>query len=169
MTVLAKDEIIKSIQNGKIKIEPFDINNVGAGSVDLTLSNKFRIFKKSSKIIDLVDSLDYRKITKLIKAESVIIKPGEAILGITEEKICLAPNICGWLEGRSRFARIGLMVHVSASFMQPGIFNRQVLEIVNMGNTPFRIHSGTKICQFIFEETRGRAKYQGKFKDQKEP
>ena len=98
-----------------------------------------------------------------------VIKPGETILGITQEKITLASNLCGWLEGRSRFARLGLLVHISASFMQPGISNRQVLEISNMGAVSLRLHAGTKMCQFIFQKTIGQAKYSGRFVDQKEP
>lgn len=89
-------------------------------------------------------------------------------MGITKERIKLGENICGWLEGRSRFARLGLLVHISAGFMQPGINNQQVLEIVNLGHRPLRLHAGTKICQFIFQTTKGKAKYEGKFKGQKE-
>jgi dCTP deaminase len=169
MSILTKLEILKEIKKKNIKITPFDRSALGPGSIDLTLSNKFRIFKKLKKIIDADEKLDYQDITKLVTVDSIVIKPGETILGITKEKITLASNICGWLEGRSRFARLGLLVHISASFMQPGISNRQVLEISNMGAVSLRLHAGTKICQFIFQKTIGRAKYSGKFVDQKEP
>jgi dCTP deaminase len=53
--------------------------------------------------------------------------------------------------------------------MQPGISNRQVLEISNMGAVSLRLHAGTKMCQFIFQKTIGKAKYSGRFVDQKEP
>ena len=95
--------------------------------------------------------------------------PGETILGITKEKITLPQNMCGWLEGRSRYARLGLMVHISASFMQPGLSNRQVLEMTNMSSVALRLHAGTKICQFIFQETIGMAEYKGRFSEQTEP
>jgi dCTP deaminase len=169
MSTLTRKEIIKEIKKGNIKIEPLIIENIGPGSVDLTLGNKFRIFRKMKKIYDVDNNADYNKITKLIKSDSIVIKPRDTVLGITREKITLAPNICGWLEGRSRFARLGLMVHISASFMQPGISNYQVLEISNMGRVPLRLHTGTKICQFIFQKTIGKAKYKGKFVNQAEP
>jgi dCTP deaminase len=57
--------------------------------------------------------------------------PGETVLGITRERVKLGPGLCGWLEGRSRFARLGLMVHISAPFMGPGIDSQQVLEMSN--------------------------------------
>ena len=96
-------------------------------------------------------------------------KPNEAVLGVTKEKITLAPHIAGWLEGRSRFARVGLMVHISSPFMQPGIYSHQVLEIANLAPTPLIIFPHTKICQFIFEYCKGEATYQGKFAKQTQP
>lgn len=168
MSILTKQEILKEIKRGNIKIEPLNKENIGPGSIDLTLDDKFRIFKKSKRVYN-IDKADYKEITTLVKRDSIVIKPGETVLGVTKEKITLAENICGWLEGRSRYARLGLMVHISASFMQPGISNHQVLEITNMGHVPLMIPAGTKICQFIFEKAVGRAKYQGDFKEQVEP
>ena len=164
MSILTKLEIIKQIKKGNIKIEPLNLENIGPASIDLTLGNIFRIFEISQKVYDVSDETDYQKITKLIRADSIVIKPKETILGITKEKLTLAPNICGWLEGRSRFA-----VHISASFMQPGISNQQVLEISNMGHIALRLQAGTKICQFVFQTTIGKAKYQGKFSHQTTP
>lgn len=167
MTTLTKNEILKEIKKGAIKITPFDKTALGPGSVDLTLDNQFRIFTKG-KTYDVTNEANYKNITKLIKKNSIIIKPGEVILGITQERITLSNNICGWLEGRSRFARLGLLVHISASFMQPGIDNQQVLEIVNLGHRPLKLHAGTKLCQFIFQKTKGKAKYKGRFVNQKD-
>lgn len=167
MSILTKKEILKEIKKKNIAIVPFDASAIGPGSVDLTLDDQFRVFTKG-KTYDVKDNSNYRDITKLIKHKSIVIKPGEAILGITKERIKLSENLCGWLEGRTRFARLGLMVHISASFMQPGINNKQVLEIVNLGHRPLKLHAGTKICQFVFQKTIGKAKYMGHVKGQKE-
>ena len=169
MSILTKPEILRAIQKGAISIEPFSSESVNAGSVDLTLDDKFRLFLAQKFPVDVRDDTDYQKFSKLIVAKSIVLKPGETILGITKEKLSLASNICGWLEGRSRFARLGLMIHISASFMHPGISNHEVLEISNMGRVPLRLHAGTKICQFVFQKTLGRAKYAGKFKTQSSP
>jgi len=69
------------------------------------------------------------------------------------------------LEGRSRFARLGLFVHITAGFMNPGINNRQVLEIYNASNHPLRLWPGTKICQFVFLKMIGNATYSGIFQE----
>ena len=169
MSVLTQNEIKKAIADGEISVEPYDESAVGAGSIDLRLGNQFRIFKRAEGVYDVDDDVDYQQITELIEADTIVLQPGETVLSITQEKIILSPRLCGWLEGRTRFARLGLMVHISASFMQPGVENRQVLEISNMGHVPLRLHAGTHICQFIFERTEGEAKYQGKFKDQVSP
>lgn len=167
MSVLTQPEIIKEIRKGNIKVSPFDRSAIGPGSVDLTLDNQFRVFTKG-RTYEVNEHSNYQKITRLVKKNSIVIKPGEVILGITKEKIKLSNNLCGWLEGRSRFARLGLLVHISASFMQPGLNNQQVLEIANLSQRPLRLHADTKICQFIFQKTKGKARYQGKFSKQKE-
>ena len=102
----------------------------------------------------------------LKQGEPYLLLPGQACLGITEEKITLAPTLCGLLEGRSRFARLGLFVHITAGFMNPGISNRQVLEIYNASNHALALYPGTKVCQFIFLRMDGAASYKGKFNEQ---
>ena len=166
--ILTKKEILREIKKKRIKIIPFDIESLGPASLDLTLDNKIRIFENIDHTIDIFENTDYSKITKkkIIK-DKYIIKPGELVLGITKEKITLPEDICGWLSSRSRFSRLGLMVHITAPFVQPGVFNKQVLEIYNAGPNNLGLIPGTKICQFIFERCEGKAKYTGKFKDQK--
>jgi dCTP deaminase len=172
MAILVGEELKKAITSGHIKIEPLDEIQIGPGSVDLTLGNDFRIFPKSENTYQIKDDSSFEDITELVSVkdgEVITINPGEMILGITREKIVLPKNISGRLEGRSRFARFGLAVHVTASFMQPGISNRQVLEIVNLGHRPLALSPGIKICQFIFEECKGEAEYKGIFSGQEKP
>jgi dCTP deaminase len=165
--ILTRNEIIKELKSGRLKIKPIKLKQIGAGSIDLTLDNEFRVFTKRGEIIKISEKTDYKKYTKKFKAESVVIEPGEMVLGITKEKIKLPEDMCGWLQGRSRFARLGLVVHVTASFVQPGSENKQVLEIINLGKNPLEIHAGDRICQLILEKTEGRAKFKGKFVNQK--
>ena len=172
MTILTRDEIKKAIDQGLIKIDPLCEAQIGAGSVDLTLGNDFRIFKRQRGVYHVKDDSNFEDVTEVVSipdGKAIIVKPDEMILGITREKITLAENYCGWLEGRSRFARFGLAIHVTAGFMHPGISNRQVLEIVNLGHTRLALYPGTRVCQFIFEKCLGRAKYEGKFEKQEKP
>jgi len=171
MAILTQNEIIKKIDEGVIKIEPLDKKSVGPASIDLTLGDKFRIYKNLHETVQLnSDEFDSDKYSDLITVkDSITLQPGQTILGITAERISLPANICGWIQGRSRFARIGLMVHISSSFIQPGIDNKQVLEIYNAGPMSITLYPGVAICQIILEETSGNATYKGSFQSQQDP
>ncbi|MFX1504393.1 MAG: dCTP deaminase [Promethearchaeota archaeon] len=170
--ILSKDEILKHIQEGKIKINPFKRDQVGPTSIDLTLGNKFRVFKKIRKIFHVKENLKYEEVTEVVDVKNgdyLLLMPGELVHGITIEKIKLSEDLAGWIEGRSRFARIGLMIHVTAGLVQPCCDNKQVLEISNMSPMPIALYPETRICQIIFEKLEGKAEYKGKFKDQISP
>ena len=90
------------------------------------------------------------------------------IHGITREKVTLPSDLCGFLEGRSRFARLGLMIHVTSAFVQPGVSNRQVLEMSNVSSRALEIVAGVRICQLVLMNTSGEATYRGRFQHQLE-
>lgn len=152
-------------------IDPFDPKRVGPASIDCRLGRTFRKFKNLHETVELdSDQFDIERFSEEITVtESITLQSGETILGVTEEKITLPPTICGWIQGRSRFARLGLMVHISSSFIQPGVSNHQVLELFNAGPMAIAIHPGVAICQIIFEETVGGGIYSGKFQGQTKP
>ena len=139
MTILGREAIVQEMKKGNIRIEPFDEKMLGPASIDLHLSNAFRVFVHLPNELHLTDNMDFKAATKGLvvpDGETLTVKPGQTVLGITQEKVSLGNGLSGWLEGRSRFARVGLLVHISASFMQPGISNHQVLEISNFGPIP---------------------------------
>lgn len=171
--ILTKEEILKAIKEGYIRIEPFNKNSVGPASYDLSLDKIIHIFKNKNYPLDIKEISNepekiYREITEPfdLSKSSYYLKPGELVLGITQEKITLAPNISGFLIGRSRFGRIGLMVYVSASFIQPGVSNKQVFEIYNASRHIIILSPYIKIAQIVFLKCSGSAVYQGVWKDQ---
>src|SRR3989338_447721 len=166
--ILTRDVLLEKIRKKEIRIEPFDSKAIGPASIDLTLDSNIRVFKTDKPHLIIRESEDYREVTKgfNIAKKGYLLKPGELVLGITKEKITLPENICGWLNSRSRFARLGLMSHITAPFVCPGISNKQILEIYNAGNHPIRLIPNIKICQLVLQECKGFAKYQGKFKSQ---
>ncbi len=167
MAVLTREEVLKEIRRGTIKIDPFREDQVGPGSIDLRLGKEFRVFKKLRNALVVDENISLEELTERVEVEdSFTLMPGETVLGITQERIHLPSDICGWLEGRSRFARIGLVIHMTASFVQPGVDNRQVLEIGNLAPFPLVLKPGVPICQIILERTEGKASYGGSFKSQ---
>ncbi len=167
--ILTKDEILKEIKNGRIVITPFNKKQIGPASIDLSLGDEFRVVKKYKKPIEIREKTNLKNLGKLIKTKKYILKAGEFVQAITKEKIKLPEDICGLLMGRSRFARAGLAIHATAAFIQPGINNKQVLEIKNLSQNDLVLYSGEKICQLILIRTLGKAKYKGKFRDQISP
>jgi len=169
MSVLGREAILEAMAQGVITITPFTRELVGPASVDLTLASTFRVFRKVHQVIAVREDTDYREFTDKIEVgpgDHILIMPGETVLGITRERLRLGPGLCGWLEGRSRFARLGLMVHISAPFMGPGIDSQQVLEMSNFGAAPLAVTPGLPVCQFVFQRLEGHEHYEGRFAGQ---
>jgi len=167
MSVLTREVILAELESGRLKIDPFTPDQLGAASIDLTLGDEIRVFESGDGPIDLREEADYRDYTRLRALdEPYVLDPGCTIHGITREHIELPIDLCGFLEGRSRFARLGLMIHVTSAFVQPGVANRQVLEMSNVSDQPLRIHAGVRLCQIVLMRTEGGARYAGRFADQ---
>jgi len=163
MSVLTHDVLLQEMAAGTIKITPFTPDQLGPASIDLHLDSTFWLFENRHTVHEVSEVSDFELLTRKVDGEGVLLQSGETILGLTTERITLAPSLCGWLEGRSRFARLGLAVHVTAGFLQPGIDNRQVLEMTNLGPTPLMLRPGVRVCQLVVERCEGEAVYQGRF------
>ncbi|MGE0825470.1 MAG: dCTP deaminase [Candidatus Binatia bacterium] len=165
--ILTHDVILREIAEKRIIIDPLQPDQIGPASIDLHLGDEIRVMEGGPEVIDLTEDADYRTVTQVQRLNGTyLLKPGETIHGITREHIRLPGNICGWLEGRSRFARLGLMIHVTSGFVAPGVDNRQVLEMANVAGRPLAIHAGTRICQLVLQRAEGSAIYQGRFAQQ---
>jgi dCTP deaminase len=170
LTVLTRDAILRELEAGRLRIEPLTPEQVGPASVDLTLGDEIRVLQPGADAIPIRDDADYRDHTRALRLERpYVLAPGGTIHGITVERISLPPDLCGFLEGRSRFARLGLMIHVTSAFVQPGVSNRQVLEMSNVSGHPLEIHAGVRLCQLVLMRTEGEAVYRGRFADQERP
>lgn len=179
MAVLTDGDILSAIKSGKIKVQPFDPTAVQPGSLELTLGNEFLVFRYARwPIIDTKAGKPLENLTERIKVDDnqgFYILPGELVLASTKEVLELSPDICAWLEGRSSFARMGLMVHATSGYLHPGSRGRQTLEMSNMTNLPVIVYPGQRICQIVFQQTVSPAKTPyskkkgAKYVDQKGP
>jgi dCTP deaminase len=167
MPVLTRDVILAEMQAGHLRVEPMEPDQVGPASIDLTLGDEIRVIEPGPEPIPLRENVDYRDYTRLERLDGpFVLAPGATIHGITRERITLSPSLCGLLEGRSRFARLGLMIHVTSAFVQPGVSNRQVLEISNVAGHPLEIHAGVRVCQLVVMRAEGASTYRGRFASQ---
>jgi len=151
--ILSNQDIKKALETGEIKITPkLSDEQIGPASVDLTLAENFLKIKTEhiGKALDL-DKIKQDDVTEKIPGKSIELKTGELVLGKTVEKIELPDSICGWIQGRSSFARLGTAIHITAAFIQPGSRNRQVLEMINFAPFSVTVRAGMRPCQVIFE------------------
>jgi len=151
--ILSDIDIRSMLKDKKMSITPLEDDQIGPASVDLTLSDEWYFFKDewSRKIVDLRDT-GFQEAYQLKKAKEIILKPGELCLGKTAERITLPGDIMGRLEGRSRYARMGVIIHLTSALVQPGSDNRQVLEIVNLAPFPIKLHAGMRVSQVVFDQ-----------------
>lgn len=159
---LSDNEIITYMHEERIRILPAPAEtSINGASVDLRLGPKFRVFSmhtgshidlgtSRSEINDAIDRTMSDEIT-LADNEVFYLHPGELALGATLEHVELAPDICGTINGRSSLARLGLMVHSTAHFVDPGWRGNLVLEFYNCGRLPLGLRPGMSVCAIAFE------------------
>ena len=165
--ILTRDVILREIASGRVVIDPLDRAQIGPGSIDLHLGDEIRVMAGGPERIEVTEAADYRAVTRLQRLDDpYVLRPGETIHAITRERIRLPPDVAGWLEGRSRYARLGLMIHVTSGFVAPGVDSRQVLEMSNVAGRPLVIHAGVPVCQIVLQRCEGEAVYAGRFRDQ---
>ncbi|MGA2199910.1 MAG: dCTP deaminase [Nitrososphaerales archaeon] len=172
MSVLARSELMRLIEAGKLKVEPFRDAQVGAGSIDLHLGSDFRVFRKARGVFQVTDDSSYAEITEAVRVEDgghLLVMPGQLVHGITKERVTLPENVAAFIEGRSSLARIGLLTHLSSGFIHPGTSNRTVLEIANISPIRLAITPGMKICQLVLLSVKGSGRYAGRFAHQSMP
>ncbi len=148
---LSNVDILREIKRGAISIQPFDQKFLNQASYDLALSDEFYIPRKVKGDIDVRSSTDPHKFLKVVRAKSVILRPREFCLAKTAEKISISNDIIGILGGRSRFARLGMTVHVTSAVVQPGSSNHQILEIANLSPFTLKLYAGERVSQVYFE------------------
>ena len=150
--ILSDRSIREELAAGRILIEPFDETCLQPASVDLRCDRYFRVFRNhTSQVIDV--KLDQRDLTELVEigeGEAFILHPGEFVLGSTSERVALPDDLTARVEGKSSLGRLGLLIHSTAGFVDPGFDGRITLELSNVANLPITIYPGMKIGQISF-------------------
>jgi dCTP deaminase len=151
-SVLSDGTIRELIEGGHLRIEPWDPAMVQPASVDVRLGNSFRVFHNHKiQSIDLADPP--RDLTEHVEVEDggqFVIHPGEFVLGRTAEQVEIPDDIVCRIEGRSSLGRLGLIVHATAGFVDPGFRGTLTLEITNFNSVPIVLRPGLSIAQLSF-------------------
>jgi dCTP deaminase len=151
-SVLSDATIRELIESGRIVIDPFDPSMVQPASVDIRLGNSFRVFHNHRiQSIDLGDPpRDLTEHVEIGADGEFVIHPGEFVLGRTQEWVEIPDDVVCRIEGKSSIGRLGLVVHATAGFVDPGFQGTLTLEIANFNSVPIVLRPGLFICQLSF-------------------
>ena len=176
--VLSDHTIRSEIDAGRIVVDPYDESLVQPSSIDVRVDRKFRVFHNSRHpYIDVRKPMD--DLTELVRVESgepFVLHPGEFVLGQTLERVKLPDDLVARLEGKSSLGRLGLVIHSTAGFVDPGFEGNLTLELSNLANLPITLYEGMPIGQISFmrmdravENAYGASAAGSKYQGQAEP
>ena len=151
-SVLSDGTIRRLVDEGRIVIDPWDPEMVQPASVDVRLGGSFRVFHNHRiQVIDLEDPpSDLTEHVEVGDGEPFVIHPGEFVLGRTHEIVEIPTDIVCRIEGKSSLGRLGLIVHATAGFVDPGFKGSLTLEITNFNSVPIVLRPGLPIAQLSF-------------------
>lgn len=151
--ILSDRSIREEVAAGRIKVDPFEPRHVQPSSIDLRIDNGFRVFRNSRKaFIDVKeDQADLTELVDVAEGEPFILHPGEFVLGSTLERVGLPDDLVARLEGKSSLGRLGLVIHSTAGFVDPGFDGHLTLELSNVSTLPITLYPGMKIGQISFQ------------------
>ncbi len=157
--ILSDRDIKAEIRSGRVKVESdqtLDQMHIAASSLDLRLGNTFKLYEHSRfAILDPMKPESFAGNMRTIvvpPGESFIVQPGEFVLGVTCEVVTVPDDLVVRVEGRSSLGRLGIIIHSTAGFVDPGFSGTITLEISNLNRLPVALYPGMRICQIAFEK-----------------
>lgn len=150
--ILSDRDLRAEIAGGRIIIEPYDESCMQPSSIDIKVSNLFRVFRNhSAAVLDVKE--DLTGLTDLIEVPMdgvFMLHPGEFVLGSTLERVGVPNDLVARVEGKSSLGRLGLLIHSTAGFIDAGFDGHVTLELANVANLPITLYPGMKIGQVSF-------------------
>lgn len=150
---LSDKDIIKEIKSGEIIVKPFKKEYVQPASVDLHLDKHFMVFNTIENFV-----IDVKKSTKDLmhkveigEDDYFVLQPKEFALGLVIEETGVSDKVVGRLEGKSSLGRIGLIIHTTAGYLDPGNSLKMTLELFNASPLPIKLYYKMPIAQMAFE------------------
>jgi dCTP deaminase len=171
--VLSDRTILEMIEARRLQVDPFDRALLQPSSLDVRVTGEFRVFHNNRQpYIDVRRPLpDLTELVTVRDDEPFILHPGEFVLGSTLERVALPDDLVARLEGKSSLGRLGLLIHSTAGYIDPGWDGTITLELSNVARLPITIYPGMPIGQISFLQltTPVLAPYRGKYVGQQGP
>ncbi|BCJ26866.1 dCTP deaminase [Actinocatenispora sera] len=147
--LLSDRDLAKEIDNGRLRLDPYDPALIQPSSIDVRLDRWFRVFNNSryTHIDPARQQDDLTSLREVPDGEPFVLHPNEFVLASTLEVVTLPDDLAGRLEGKSSLGRLGLLTHSTAGFIDPGFSGHVTLELSNVANLPIMLWPGMKIGQ----------------------
>lgn len=161
--ILPDQKIYEAVKSGRIGIDPFDAECIKPASYDMKLDRYFRFYSRLQITNDetepnIIDLKSPRRMTKQVEATQFFeLGPHEFVLASSIETFRFPPHIAGRCEGKSSLGRVGLTIHVTAGFFDPGFEGTATLELFNANRYPIRMYPGMPVAQMSFHQMDGRS------------
>jgi dCTP deaminase len=178
VSVLSDHDIAAAVADGRVRVEPYDPVDLQPSSIDLHLDRSFRVFRNNRyAFIDVrAPQPDLTELLTVTDDEAFVLHPGEFVLGQTLEWVELPDDLVARLEGKSSLGRLGLLIHSTAGYVDPGWKGKLTLELSNVAKLPIALYFGMKIGQISFfamsspvDRPYGSAGLGSKYQGQSEP
>ena len=155
---LSDSQIALAQKDGDINLDPYTKDRIQPASYDLTLVPNFiyygvprtghssAVIDPRTKSDDLTEKVDARE----LPGGYFLLHPGQFALASTVEHVSLSPRVLAMLNGKSSLGRLGLIVHATAGFVDPGWKGRLTLELSNVNQLPIKLWPGMAIAQLVF-------------------
>ena len=152
MSVLSDRTIKEELAAGRLGVDPLDPEAIQPASVDLRLDRLFRVFRSTARpFVDVREPVDdLTELVEIAEDKPFIIQPASFCLGSTIEKITLPDDIVARVDGKSSLGRLGLLVHATAGYVDPGWTGCLTLELSNQSQMPIALYYGMRIAQVSF-------------------
>ena len=176
--ILSDRSIREEVAAGRLVVEPFEPANVQPSSIDIRLDRYFRVFRNhTARVIDVKENQeDLTELVEIGDDDCFILHPSEFVLGATAERLALPDDLVARIEGKSSLGRLGLLIHSTAGFIDPGFDGHITLELSNVANLPITLYPGMKVGQVSFlrmttpaENPYGSTKVGSKYQGQRGP
>ena len=152
--ILSDHTINEYVSSGRIVVSPLGAGCVQPASIDVRLDKHILVFHNSRRpYIDVrQDISDMTEMETACEEQPFMLHPGEFVLGSTLEHVEVPDDLVARLEGKSSLGRIGLLIHSTAGYVDPGWKGQLTLELSNVANLPITLYPGMRIGQLSFSK-----------------
>jgi dCTP deaminase len=169
--LLVDSDILAELRCGRLTVSPLTGGQVQPASIDLHLAGELRVFP-AGQVLDPGDPAGSVTELRTIEDDGVYaLQPGEFALGCTQESVTLPADLAAQIDGVSTCGRLGLMVHSTAGWVDPGFTGQLTLELSNVNSVPIALRAGARVAQLCIFRCTGpaAAPYDGRYQSQTGP